>query len=100
MRTFWTFKSIRVRDSMMRYPSDLINFRYKMIFNYFKLCLLLFRNMFPLLLALGRRLPIIGDIIVAFEGKPAAKTQENKGRPPAPRREGPKTSQRKYNPDF
>ena len=66
------------------------------------------RNMFPLLLALGRRLPILGDIIIAFEGKPDAKRGAERGaereKPrPAPRpmrREGGGRPPKRYNPDF
>ena len=58
--------------------------------------------MFPLLLALGRRLPIIGDIIVAFEGKPEGKKGVEREKPRPVRREaagGQKTPKR-YNPEF
>ena len=61
--------------------------------------------MFPLLLALGRRLPILGDIIVAFEGKSQGKKGVEKEKPRPVRREGPgnvrsRPPQKRYNPEF
>lgn len=49
-----------------------------------------YRNMFPLILAVGRSIPVIGDIIVAFEGSSSTRAQ--------PRRY--ETRQPRYDPDF
>lgn len=56
------------------------------------------RNMFPLLIALGRRLPIIGDIIAAFDSKSnekgGKKTRQARQPQATPR------AQKRYTPDF
>lgn len=57
--------------------------------------------MFPLLLALGRRLPVVGDIIATFEGKGDSKKGDNRERPRPVRREaGGRPPQKRYNPEF
>jgi hypothetical protein len=54
--------------------------------------------MFPLLIALGRRLPIIGDIIAAFEGKPDSRKGSNGDK--SRRDRGERPPQKRYNPEF
>jgi hypothetical protein len=57
--------------------------------------------MFPLLIALGRRLPIVGDIIAAFEGKPDTRKSNNGDTSmPARRDRGGRPPQKRYNPEF
>jgi hypothetical protein len=59
----------------------------------------LFGNMFPMLLAVGRNIPIVGDIIQSFEGK-----KEKKGRARyAPKAQGGYDNRgysEQYDPDF
>lgn len=61
---------------------------------------LLHRNMFPLLLSLGRRLPVVGDIIAAFDGKSDSKKGDNRERPRPVRRDGGRPPQKRYDPEF
>ena len=60
--------------------------------------------MFPMLLMLGRQLPILGDIIAAFEGKPETKKAAERERPRPQRREGGggggRPPPKRYAPDF
>lgn len=57
--------------------------------------------MFPLLIALGRRLPILGDIIAAFEGKVDPRKGGNREKPmPARRDRGGRPPQKRYEPEF
>lgn len=53
----------------------------------------LYRNMNPLVVALLRRMPVIGDMITAFEGR-GNKGQPNRGKAKLGR------SQKRYNPEF
>ena len=64
---------------------------------------LTFRNMFPVLLAIARKMPIIGDIITAVEGKSEGNDADSarKGRHgPATQPPNRGTGRTRYQPDF
>lgn len=96
MRALWSPQFIWV--SIEEYMSHILfNGPHKFDLDFFPLILsILHRNMFPLLIALGRRLPIVGDIIGAFEGKPDSRKGSNGDR----RDRGGRPQQKRYDPEF
>eukprot|EP01035_Chromulina_nebulosa_P021032 gene21032-27258_t len=57
----------------------------------------MFGNMNPLVLALIKKMPVIGDMISAFEGKENKKQSNDRYKPKA---RGAPRNQKRYSPDF
>ena len=76
------------------------NFNSTLFLFYINVFFYAIRNMFPLLFALGRRVPVLGDILGAFEGMGGSNSKGSNDDSNKRKGTGNRQNQKRYQPDF